>query len=244
MNLQKKVALITGAAHRVGKAIALGLAKEGMKIALHFNQSQEQANQTLEEIKALGAEAFAIQGDFADVAQIENVVKKCHEHFNQIDVLINNAALYFKTPVGETSELEWDDLLGINLKAPYFCAQYVSDLMKQKKRGKIINITDVAGISPWPEFIPYSASKAGLIAVTKGLAKALAPNIQVNAIASGTILMSEDATEEYKTEIKDSTLLKKLGTPQDIVNAAIFLLKGSDFVTGEVVVVDGGRLLV
>ncbi len=244
MNLQKKVALITGAAHRVGKAIALGLAKEGMKIALHFNQSQEQANQTLEEIKALGAEPFAIQGDFADVTQIKNVVKKCHEHFKQIDVLINNAALYFKTPIGETSEPEWDNLLDINLKAPYFCAQYVSDLMKQKKRGKIINITDVAGISPWPEFIPYSASKAGLIAVTKGLAKALAPNIQVNAIASGTILMSEDATEEYKAEIKDSTLLKKLGTPQDIVNAAIFLLKGSDFVTGEVVVVDGGRLLV
>ena len=244
MNLQKRVALITGAAHRVGKAIALGLAKEGMKIALHFNQSQEQVNQTLEEIKALGAEAFAIQGNFADVAQIKNVVKKCQEHFKQIDVLINNAALYFKTPVGETSEPEWDDLLGINLKAPYFCAQYVSDLMKQKKRGKIINITDVAGISPWPEFIPYSASKAGLIAVTKGLAKALAPNIQVNAIASGTILMSEDATEEYKTEIKDSTLLKKLGTPEDIVNAAIFLLKGSDFITGEVVVVDGGGLLV
>jgi len=244
MNLENKVALITGAAHRIGKAIALGLAKEGMKISLHFNQSQEQVNQTLEEIKTLGAEAFAIQGDFADVAQIRNVVKKCHEHFKQIDVLINNAALYFKTPVGETSEPEWDDLLGINLKAPYFCAQYVSDLMKQKKRGKIINITDVAGISPWPEFIPYSASKAGLIAVTKGLAKALAPNIQVNAIASGTILMSEDATEEYKTEIIDSTLLKKLGTPQDIVNAAIFLLKGSDFVTGEVVVVDGGRLLV
>ncbi len=244
MNLQKKVALITGGAHRIGKAIALGLAKEGMKIALHFNQSQEHANQTLEEIKALGAEPFAIQGDFADVTQIKNVVKKCQEHFKQIDVLINNAALYFKTPLGETSETEWDNLLDINLKAPYFCAQYVSDLMKQKKRGKIINITDVAGISPWPEFIPYSASKAGLIAVTKGLAKALAPNIQVNAIASGTILMSEDATEEYKAEIKDSTLLKKLGTPQDIVNAAIFLLKGSDFVTGEVVVVDGGRLLV
>ncbi len=244
MNLQKKVALITGAAHRVGKAIALGLAKEGMKIALHFNQSQEQANQTLEEIKALGAEAFAIQGDFADVDQIKSVVKKCHEHFEQIDVLINNAALYFKTPIGETSEPEWDGLLDINLKAPYFCAQHVSDLMKQQKRGKIINITDVAGISPWPEFIPYSASKAGLIAVTKGLAKALAPNIQVNAIASGTILMSEDATEEYKTEIKDSTLLKKLGTPEDIVNAAIFLLKGSDFITGEVVVVDGGGLLV
>jgi len=244
MNLENKVALVTGAAHRVGKSIALGLAHEGMKIALHFNRSQEQANQTLEEIKALGAEAIAIQGDFADVAQIKNVVKKCHEHFEKIDVLINNAALYFKTPVGETSEPGWDGLLDINLKAPYFCAQYVSGLMKQQKRGKIINITDVAGISPWPEFIPYSASKAGLIAVTKGLAKALAPNIQVNAIASGTILMSEGATEEYKNEIKDSTLLKKLGTPEDIVNTAIFLLKGSDFMTGEVVVVDGGRLLV
>jgi len=244
MNLENKVALVTGAAHRVGKSIALGLAHEGMKIALHFNRSQELANQTLEEIEALGAKAFAIQGDFADVAQIKNVVKKCHEHFEQIDVLINNAALYFKTPVGETSESDWDNLIDINLKAPYFCAQYVSSLMKQQKHGQIINIADVAGISPWPEFIPYSASKAGLIAVTKGMAKALAPNIQVNAIASGTILMSDDATEEYKNEIKDSTLLKRLGTPDDIVNAVIFLLKGSDFITGEVVVVDGGRLLV
>lgn len=244
MILENKVALITGAAHRVGKAIALGLAQEGMKIALHYNQSDQLANQTLEEIKSYEVDALAIQGDFANVTQIKNVVKKCHERFGQIDVLINNAALYFKTPLGETLESDWDDLLGINLKAPFFCAQCVSDLMKQQKRGKIINITDVAGIAPWPEFIPYSASKAGLVAVTKGLAKALAPDIQVNAIASGTILMANDATEEYKNEIKASTLLKRIGTPQDIVNAVVFLLKGSDFVTGEVLVVDGGRLLV
>ena len=244
MILENKVALITGAAHRVGKAIALGLAQEGMKIALHYNKSGERASQTLEEIKACGVEAPSIQGDFVDVAQIEDVVKKCHERFEQIDVLINNAALYFKTPLGGTLESDWDDLISINLKAPFFCAQCVSELMKLQQSGKIINITDVAAISPWPEFIPYSASKAGLIALTKGLAKALAPNIQVNAIASGTILMSEDATEKYMNEIKNSTLLKRIGTPEDIVNTVLFLLKGSDFVTGEVVVVDGGRLLV
>lgn len=244
MDLKNKVGLITGAAHRVGKSIALGLAKEGMKIALHFNQSEEKANQTLKEIKGFGAEVFAIQGDFANVTEIKNVVKKCSEYFGQIDVLINNAALYFKTPLGKTSEPDWNELIDVNLKAPYFCAQYASDLMKQKEGGKIINITDVAGISPWPDFIPYSVSKAGLIAMTKGLAIALAPNIQVNAIASGTILMSEGATEAYKNEIKEMTLLKKIGSPGDIVNAVVFLLKGSDFVTGEVIVVDGGRLLV
>lgn len=244
MVLENKVALVTGSAHRVGRAIALGLAKEGMRIGLHYHGSEHHANETASAIKALGTEALAVKGDFKQVAEIENVVNTCYEHFQQIDILVNNAATYFRTPVGETSENQWDDLLSTNLKAPYFCAQAVSAIMKEQKEGKIINIADIAGISPWPEFIPYSASKAGLIAVTKGLAKALAPDIQVNAIASGTVLMAEDATEEYTNEIKELSLLKKIGTPQDIVNAVLFLLKGSDFVTGEVVVVDGGRLLV
>ncbi|MFQ5770280.1 MAG: SDR family NAD(P)-dependent oxidoreductase, partial [bacterium] len=135
-------------------------------------------------------------------------------------------------------------LLNINLKAPFFCAQYVAKYMKKQKIGKIINLADVAGISPWPGYIPYCASKAGLIAITKGLAKTLAPKIQVNAIASGTVLLQEDTTKEFENEIKNLSLLKKIGTPADIVNTVVFLIKGSDFITGEVITVDGGRLLV
>lgn len=243
MELQNKVALITGGAHRVGKAIALGLVKERVKLALHYNHSTDKAEQTISEIKSMGGEALLIQGDFSRVSEIENVVKTCHQHFKKIDILINNAAIYFRTPLGETTEEQWDDLLTINLKAPFFCAQFVAIIMKKQKSGKIINITDVAGITPWSGYIPYSASKAGLISITKGMAKALAPDIQVNAVAPGTVLMREEATEDEIKEIKNLTLLKKIGTPEDIVNAVLFLLKGGDFVTGEVIVVDGGRLI-
>lgn len=243
MDLTNKVALVTGGAHRVGKAIALGLAKEGMGIALHYHKSDRQAEDTAAELRSLGTEVLPLEGNFSNVAEINRVVQTCVGHFKQLNVLINNAAVYFKTPVGQATEKDWDKLFDINLKAVYFCAQAVSSIMKKQKSGKIINIADVAGIDPWPDFIPYSASKAGVIAVTKGLAKALAPDIQVNAIASGTVLMSEDATEDYSNHIKDMTLLKRIGTPKDIVNTILFLLKGTDFVTGEVVAVDGGRLL-
>ncbi|MFQ5825198.1 MAG: SDR family NAD(P)-dependent oxidoreductase [bacterium] len=243
MELQNKVALITGGVVRVGKAIALGLTKEGIKVALHYNHSTEKAKQTSSEIETLGGQALLIQGDFSQVSQIEHVVNICYQHFKRIDILINNAAIYLRSPFGETTENQWDDLLDINLKAPFFCSQYVSNIMKKQKSGKIINIADVAGISPWSGFIPYSASKAGLISITKGMAKALAPEIQVNAIALGTVLVREKATKEEINEVKNLTLLKKIGTPEDVVNAVLFLLKGSDFITGEIMVVDGGRLL-
>lgn len=244
MDLTDKVALVTGGAVRVGRAIALGLAKEGVKIGLHYNQSFEKAKQTKSEIESLGGEALLVQGDFSKVAQIDNVVNRCCQQFHRIDILINNAAIYFKTPLGETSEEQWDRFLDINLKGPFFCAQYVSEVMKKQESGKIVNIADVAGISPWPCFIPYSCSKAGVISMTKGLAKALAPNIQVNAIASGTVLIQEDPTGKLEKEVKELTLLKRIGKPEDIVNTVVYLLKGSDFITGEVITVDGGRHLV
>ncbi len=244
MTLENRVALITGGAVRLGRAIALALAKEGTKIALHYNHSVDKAKQVLSEIDSLGGEALLVQGDFTRVAQIEHVVNTCYHHFKRIDILINNAAIYFKTPFGKTTEKQWDDLFAINLKAPFFCAQFVSNIMKKQKCGKIINIADVAGMSPWSGYIPYSASKAGLISITKGMAKALAPDIQVNAVAPGTVLLREEATREEIKEVINLTLLKKIGTPEDVVNAVLFLLKGSDFVTGEVIVVDGGRLLI
>ncbi|MFQ5706798.1 MAG: SDR family NAD(P)-dependent oxidoreductase [bacterium] len=244
MELTNKVALITGAAVRVGRAIAVNLAKEGVKVGLHYHQSEAKARQVLAQITSNGGEGFLVKGDFSKVSEIQEVVDKCYEHFKNIHILVNNAALYFRTPFGETTEKQWDELLTVNLKAPFFCAQYVAEIMKRQNGGKIINIADVAAILPWSGYIPYCASKAGLIGLTKGLAKALAPHIQVNAVAPGTVLMGDNATEEEREAIENLTLLKRIGTPEDVVNAILFLLKGSDYVTGTVIAVDGGRLLV
>lgn len=243
MDLKNRVALITGAAHRVGKQIALTLAREGVHIAVHFHRSKNQAEETRAEIAANGVQAILVRGDFARVDEISAVVQTTLERFSKIDFLINNAAVYFKTPFGQVSESQWETLLNINLKAAFFCAQAVGSHMKHRGEGKIINITDVAGITPWSQFLPYSISKAGVISMTKGLAIALAPEVQVNAIALGTVLMSEGATEAYTQKIRDNTLLKRIGSPQDVAETVKFLLSGTDYMTGSVVTVDGGKLL-
>ncbi|MFQ5648438.1 MAG: SDR family NAD(P)-dependent oxidoreductase [bacterium] len=244
MDLSGKVVLVTGGAHRVGQAISLGLAKKGAKVAIHYNQSADGAHETLARIRAAGQEAFLIQGDLSHFHQIERVLEACYEEFKRIDVLINNAALYFKTPVLDTTEEQWDELFAVNLKAAYFCATLAARHMLEQNAGKIINITDVAGILPWPDFIPYCTTKAGLIAITKGLAKALAPQIQVNAVASGTVLMAENASQADKEAIRQATLLKRIGSPRDVLSTILFLIQGSDYITGEVIAVDGGRLLI
>ena len=243
MKLENTVALVTGGAQRVGSEISLGLANEGVRVATHCNKSVDKAETLAKKIKDSGGDSIVIQGDFSVVQEIERVVKKCHDHFGRIDILINNAAVYYKTPLHDTTEEQWDTLLNINIKASFFCTKSVSQYMLKQKSGKIISIADVAGYSPWPGYLPYSITKAGIICLTKGLAKELAPNIQVNAIAAGTVLMGENATPEYRRQIENATLLKRIGTPQDIVNTIIFLLKGSDYITGTIIPVDGGKLL-
>lgn len=242
MDIRGKVALVTGGARRVGKAITLALAKEGARIGLHYNRSREAAEKTRREAEKRGSEVFLLQGDFSKIDVVRDVVEECYQHWGQLDILINNASVYYKTPLDAVTEDQWDELLSINLKAPFFCARAAAKVMKN--HGKIVNIADVSGYVPWPDFVPYCASKAGLIAVTKGLAKALAPNVQVNAVAPGTVLLDDDASESRAEEIKKQTLLKRIGSPQDIANTVIFLLKGSDYITGETIAVDGGSLLV
>lgn len=194
MNIQDKVVLITGGAHRLGKAISLGLARAGAKVAVHYNRSEQEAHATRDEILALNRDVLLTQGDFSKTNDIEKVVELCFDHFGAIDVLINNAAVYFETPLQETTQQQWDKLFEVNLRAPYFCSKWVAEKMLQRKSGKIINITDIAAVAPWAGFIPYSATKAGLIAITKGLAQELAPHIQVNAVAPGTVLLRENET--------------------------------------------------
>ncbi len=243
MDVKDKVALVTGGAHRVGKHISIALAKAGAKLAIHHNRATEEGTQTLAELHALGVEATLFQGDFTAVRDVERVVNECTQQFGRVDILVNNAAAYFKTPLLQTSEEEWDTLFSVNLKAVYFCSQFVAAGMLQRKSGKIINIADVAAMLPWPDFIPYCTTKAGVIALTKGLAQALGPTIQVNAIASGTVLLSEDTSSKERRKLEKETLLKRIGTPQDIANTVLFLLQGGDYITGEVIAVDGGRLL-
>jgi len=243
MQLDGKIALVTGGSQRVGRAISLGLAQRGARVAVHYHDSENQARDTVDQIRDAGGEAFPIRGNFALTRDIRNTMKACVKQFGGLDILVNNAAVYFETLLRETSEKEWDMLFEINLKAPFFCCQEAAKVMEKQQSGKIVNIADVAGIVPWADHIPYCATKAGLISITKGLAKALAPNIQVNAVASGTVLLADNAAKEYREKIENGTLLKRIGSPQDVVNTVLFLLTGSDYITGSVIAVDGGKLL-
>lgn len=243
MDLHGKVALVTGGARRVGGEISKGLAKAGVKVGLHFNSAESDAKEIAKSICAHGGEVKLLQGDFTKLNEVEKTVHSCVEHFGRIDFFINNAALYYKTPLLTTNEKEWDALFDINLKSAYFCAKSVAAVMLKQKSGKIINIADVSAYSPWPDYIPYCITKAGIIAMTKGLAKRLAPDIQVNAVASGTVLMGDDASAADKNKIEGETLLKRVGSPRDIVNTILFLLGGSDYITGAIIPVDGGKLI-
>lgn len=244
MDLADKVVLVTGGARRVGRAVSLGLARAGARVAIHYCSSRNDAVVTLDEVKRNGGSGCVVGGDFSAISEIKKVVDCCVAELGRIDILVNNAATYFKTAVLDTTEEDWDKLLDLNLKAPYFCSAHAARYMlKNGSGGRIINLADVSAYSPWPDYIPYCTSKAGLIALTKGLSKALAPDILVNAVASGTVLMSDSASADYTTAVADKTLLKRIGSPQDIVKAVLFLIEGGDYITGEILAVDGGRRL-
>jgi len=242
MNLEGKAILITGAARRIGKAIALSLAGKGARTAIHYNRSSAEAHEVVDEIEAQGREAFAVQGDIREVADCERMVRECCKRFGGIDVLINNASVFFKTPLFQVSEQDWDTTFDANLKGSFFCAQAAAKEM-QKRGGKIVNIADWSGLRPYKNYLPYCVSKAGVIAMTKGLARTLAPKIEVNAIAPGPVLAAEDFDDNDRETIIRHTPLGRFGAPEDIVNAVLFLLEGTNFMTGSTIIIDGGRLI-
>lgn len=242
MNLKEKAVLITGSGRRVGKEIALAVSERGARVAVHYNRSKEEAAQVVEEIKKKGGAAHLVQGDVSKVADCERIVRESAAAFGRLDVLVNNAAVFFKTPLFKVTEEDWDGTLDPNLKGAFFCAQAAAKEM-DKRGGKIINIADWAGVRPYTDYLPYCISKAGVIALTKGLARTLAPHIEVNAIAPGPILLPEDFDDAEKETIIRHTPLKKVGSPKDIVNAVLFLLEGTDFMTGSTIMIDGGRLI-
>ena len=242
MDLKNRTVLVTGAGVRLGQAIAVSLGQQGMKVALHYHQSMEGAKETLDLMGGDIKQHGCFQADLRQVSKIELLIQHIEEKLGQIDVLINNAADFFPTPLGEVSESEWDHLISLNLKAPFFLSQLVGTSMLKQGQGKIVNIADVAAERPWPQFLPYCASKAGLVSLTKGLAKALAPAVQVNAVAPGTMLPPHQISSFSQDLAIEKSLLKKMGRPDDIARAVTYFLE-NDFVTGTILPVDGGRML-
>ena len=243
MKLKGKTALVTGGAKRIGRAIALALAERGCHVAITYRSSGGEAETTVREIRRKGVRAIAVRADQRNGAEIKTAVRAVEAHFGRIDALINNASSFYPTPWWTATEAQWEDLIGTNLAGPWRFAQAVAPGMKRRRLGKIVNIVDAAAFSPWPSYLPYCAAKGGLVTLTWGLAKALAPEIQVNAVAPGPILMPKEIKPAERRRAIEKTLLKRTGDPRDIAQAVLFFLEGSDFVTGVVLPVDGGRLL-
>jgi NAD(P)-dependent dehydrogenase (short-subunit alcohol dehydrogenase family) len=239
--LSGRVALVTGAAKRLGRAVALRLAQEGADIAIHYGKSAADAKEVVDEITKLGRRSSAFSAELTDVGAIRKLVADVVAHFGRLDVLINSAANFLETKFAETPESTWDSSLDTNLKAPYFCSQAAAPHLAKSGRGAIINFSDIGGLMGWREFLPHSISKAGVIMLTRVLAKELAPNVRVNALAPGTITMPGDPPEWQSDFIKRAPL-QRSGRPEEIADAVMYLIT-AEFVTGHVLVIDGGRSL-
>lgn len=243
MEIRGKRALVTGSAVRVGRSIALALAGAGAHVVVHYLRSKAQAEETAAEIRALGVEALIVQGDISKAKEVEALVHAAEAGFSSIDILVNSASIYYRKPFEELREEDWDRNLEVNLKGAFLLSHRLGPSMKGRGAGKIINIADWAGYRPYADYLPYCVSKAGLIALTKGLALALAPEVQVNAVAPGPVLPPEDFTPEERRAIERAVPLRRIGSPEDVARAVLFLIEGGDFITGAVLPVDGGRLI-
>lgn len=243
MNLSGSSAIVTGASHRIGRAIALAFAERGANIVVHCRRSPEAAETTASQVRKLGCRAMVVVADQTDWNAVERVCRETWEAMGGIDVLVNNAAIYRRTPLAEVSEHDWDELLDTDLKGPFAFARFLGPRMKERGRGKIISIADVGAERVWPGYIPYCVAKAGVVAMTRGMARVLAPEVQVNAIAPGAILWPEACDEAHKKRVLAEVPLGRAGSPLDIAHAACFLVESGDYITGTVLSVDGGRLI-
>ncbi len=243
MELCGRVALVTGAAKRVGREIALTLARRGAHILLHYHSSEAEAQKTADEIRALGVSCDLVKADLSKSKEIFEMMNQIRSKRKFIDILINSASIFYKTPIKNVKESDFDAFINANLKGPFLLSVEIGKKMLEAQGGKIVNIADWSGFRPYKDYAPYCASKGGLITFTKSLARDFAPKVMANAIAPGPVLLPADFTEEEKANIEKLTVLGRIGTPQDIANAAVFLLE-NDFINGTVLVVDGGRSLV
>jgi pteridine reductase len=234
------VALVTGGARRLGRAFVEALAADGMRVAVHYGHSAIEAEAVVDGIRSRGGDAVGFGADLRDADAALALPQRVVEHFGRLDVLLNSAAVMERIPLADTTVAQWDDILDLNLRAPFFLAQQAAPHLRASN-GTIINIADLGGLEPWRNYAAHSVSKAGVVMLTKVLAVALAPEITVNAIAPGTVLVPDDYDDDRRAFLSETTPLGRLGVPEDAVEALRYLVRQT-FVTGETVVVDGGRL--
>lgn len=242
--LHDRVVLITGGVHRIGAHTARVLHAEGARLVLHYRNSRDAAHALQEELHATRPDSVVlVRADLLDMASLPAVVADALSAWGRLDVLINNASSFYSTPVGSVSESEWNDLLGTNLKAPFFLSQAAAPYLKDSL-GCIVNIVDIHAERPLKRFPVYSIAKAGLVMLTKSLACELGPEVRVNAVAPGAILWPEREMDEVTQQrIISRTFLKRQGSPDNIAQAVLFLINGADYTSGQVITVDGGRSL-
>ncbi|MBI2956143.1 MAG: glucose 1-dehydrogenase [Acidobacteria bacterium] len=238
--LQGQVGVVTGGARRIGRAIALRLAEAGARVVVNYNTSEAEAQATVEEIERRGSQGLMVQADVSRPAEAERLIAAAAERFGGVDILVNNAGIYAPYDWDKITEADWDRFLDTNLKAQFFCAQAAARRMKARGRGTIVNLASIGGLRPWPSYIPYCVSKAGVIMLTRCLARALGPGIRVNAVAPGAIQFpGEEPDQSYIRKAP----LQRTGTADDIARTVLFLCTQAEFITGQVFVVDGGFTL-
>ncbi len=238
-----KVVLITGAAHRLGAATARHLHAAGMRVVLHYRHSAAAAEALRDELEGVRPDSIAlVAGDLLDVARLPDIVAESTAAWGRLDVLVNNASSFYPTPFGSVTLSQWEELMGANLRAPFFLAQAAAGELTRRE-GCIINIVDIHADRPLKDYPVYSMTKAGLVMLTRSLAREMGPAVRVNAIAPGAILWPENMDESTRQQIIERTALKRTGHPQDIADAALYLIDKADYMSGQVLTVDGGRTL-
>jgi pteridine reductase len=239
VDLRDRVALVTGGGIRVGRAMVLALAAKGVRVAVHYNSSADDARDVARSVQKAGGDAKTFGADLTRADAAAALVADVAGAFGQLDILVNSAAVMVRTPFGEVDAGRWDDIFALNLRAPFFLAQAAAAHLRRTK-GVIVNISDLAAFETWPAYIPHGLTKSGIVHMTKALARVLAPDVRVNAIAPGTVLLPDDWSEADAARLDETTPLKRQGSPADVATAMLYLIE-ADYVTGETIIVDGGR---
>ena len=239
MELRGKSALVTGAGHRVGRALALALGQAGMRVGVHYNSAADGARETLRDIEAAGGAGDVFPADLTRADAPEQLARDVIDRFGALHVLVNSAAIMRRTPFGEITTRDWDDVLTLNLRAPFFLAQACAPHLR-RARGVVVNIADLAAFETWPAYVPHGISKSGVVHMTRALARVLAPEVRVVGIAPGTVLLPEGWRATDAEHLRATTPLERHGDPSDVARTMLFLLD-ADYITGETIIVDGGR---
>lgn len=241
--MTNKTVLITGAAQRIGAVIVRDLHAQGMDVIIHYHNSATQAQSLAKELNAeRTGSACLTQADLLDDNNISSLIRDAHKFKNRLDVLINNASIFYPTALEDVTIKQWDELIGINMKAPFFLSQQAAPYLRESA-GCIVNITDIHATKPLKDHPVYSAAKAGLEMLTQALAKELGPQVRVNAVSPGAILWPQTMDATRRKKILNRTILKRQGCPEDIAKAVRFLINDADYMTGQVLTIDGGRTL-